>query len=163
MLRRLALTAVASLAVLSAAAPVATAGTGPLPLLPVPLPLPSALQGDGGTEGTQLRVTVSDSGDREADGVYELRCLPAGGTHPVAQQACDRLAELAQSTDRNAGADPFRPVPADTMCTQQFGGSATARVTGTWRGQHVDASFDRTNGCEIARWNTLRPVLPNVR
>ncbi|MFD5057392.1 SSI family serine proteinase inhibitor [Streptomyces sp. NPDC058394] len=163
MLRRLALTAVASLAVLSAAAPAANAGTGPLPLLPVPLPLPSALQADDGTEKTQLRVTVSDSGDREADGVYELRCLPAGGTHPVAQQACDRLAELAQPTDRNAGADPFRPVPADAMCTQQFGGSATARVTGSWRGQHVDASFNRTNGCEIARWNTLRPVLPNVR
>nr|WTB32367.1 subtilase-type protease inhibitor [Streptomyces sp. NBC_00830] len=165
MLRRLALTAVASLAVLSAAAPAATAATGPLPLLPVPLPLPlpSALQGDDGTEKIQLRVTVSDSGDREADGVYELQCLPAGGTHPVAQQACDRLAELAEPTDRNGGTDPFRPVPADAMCTQQFGGSATARVTGTWRGQHVDTSFDRTNGCEIARWNTLRPVLPNVR
>ncbi|WP_327125812.1 SSI family serine proteinase inhibitor [Streptomyces sp. NBC_01727] len=163
MLRRLALTAVASLAVLSAAAPAATAATGPLPLLSLPLPLPSALQGDDGTEKTQLRVMVSDSGDREADGVYELRCLPAGGTHPVAQQACDRLAELAQPTDRNGGTDPFRPVPADAMCTQQFGGSATARVTGTWQGQHVDASFNRTNGCEIARWNTLRPVLPNIR
>ncbi|MFJ7943059.1 SSI family serine proteinase inhibitor [Streptomyces sp. NPDC096354] len=163
MLRRLALTAVASLAVLSAAAPAATAATGPLPLLPLPLPLPSALQGDDGTERTQLRVTVSDSGDREADGVYDLRCLPAGGTHPVAQQACDRLAELAQPTDRNDGTDAFRPVPADAMCTQQFGGSATARVTGTWQGQHVDASFNRTNGCEIARWNTLRPVLPNIR
>ncbi|MDX2728965.1 MULTISPECIES: SSI family serine proteinase inhibitor [Streptomyces] len=163
MLRRLALTAVASLAVLSAAAPAATAATGPLPLLPLPLPLPSALQGDDGTERTQLRVMVSDSGDREADGVYELRCLPAGGTHPVAQQACDRLAELAQPTDGNGGTDPFRPVPADAMCTQQFGGSATARVTGTWQGQHVDASFNRTNGCEIARWNTLRPVLPNIR
>lgn len=107
MLRRLALTAVASLAVLSAAAPAANAGTGPLPLLPVPLPLPSALRGDDGTEKTQLRVTVSDSGDREADGVYELRCLPAGGTHPVAQQACDRLAELAQPTDGNRRRGPL--------------------------------------------------------
>ncbi|MET8326785.1 SSI family serine proteinase inhibitor [Streptomyces sp. NPDC005181] len=160
MLRRLALTAVASLAVLSAGAPAATAATGPLPLLPIPLPV---LQGDDATEKTQLRVTVSHSGDREADGVYELRCLPAGGTHPVAQQACDRLAELAKPTDRSDGKDPFRPVPSGAMCTQQFGGSATARVIGTWRGQHVDASFDRTNGCEIARWNTLRPVLPNVR
>ncbi|MFD4228534.1 SSI family serine proteinase inhibitor [Streptomyces sp. NPDC058545] len=163
MLRRLALTAVASFAVLSVATPAATAATGPLPLLSLPLPLPSALQGDDGTARTRLTVTVSDSGDREADGVYELRCLPAGGTHPLAQQACDRLAELAQPTDREAGPDPFRPVPADAMCTQQFGGSATARVTGIWQGKHVDASFDRTNGCEIARWNTLRPVLPNVR
>ncbi|WP_328888165.1 SSI family serine proteinase inhibitor [Streptomyces sp. NBC_00316] len=161
MLRRLALTAVASLAVLSAAAPAATASTGLLPL-PLPLPMPMPAPQDNGDSGTtQLKVTVSDSGDRAADGVYELQCLPARGTHPTAQQACDRLAELAVPTD--GGTDPFRPVPTDAMCTQQFGGSATARVTGTWRGQPVDASFVRTNGCEIARWNALRPVLPNVR
>ncbi|MEV7233149.1 SSI family serine proteinase inhibitor [Streptomyces sp. NPDC051020] len=159
MLRRLALTAATSFAVLSAAAPAATAATGHLPL-PLPLPVP-ALQGDDGARTTQLTVTVSDSGYRAADGVYELKCLPAGGSHPVAQQACDRLAELEEPT--GDGKNPFRPVPAGALCTQQFGGSATARVTGTWRGQRVDAAFDRSNGCEIARWNDLRPVLPNVR
>ncbi|MEV0491176.1 SSI family serine proteinase inhibitor [Streptomyces atratus] len=159
MLRRLALTAVTSFAVLSAATPAATAVTGHLPL-PLPLPVPG-LQGDDATRKTQLTVTVSDSGDRTADGVYELKCLPSGGSHPVAHQACDRLAELAEPA--GDGRNPFRAVPADTMCTQQFGGSATARVTGTWHGQRVDAAFDRTDGCEIARWNNLRPVLPNVR
>ncbi|MEU0830536.1 SSI family serine proteinase inhibitor [Streptomyces sp. NPDC005969] len=159
MLRRLALTAATSFAVLSAAAPAATAATGLLPL-PIPLPVP-ALQGDDDAQQTQLTVTVSDSGYRTADGVYELKCLPAGGSHPVAQQACDRLAELGEPT--GDGRNPFRPVPAGTLCTQQFGGSATARVTGTWHGQRVDAAFDQSNGCEIARWNNLRPVLPNVR
>ncbi|MFF1833652.1 SSI family serine proteinase inhibitor [Streptomyces sp. NPDC058231] len=157
MLRRLALTAAASFAVLSAA-PSALAATAPLPLsLPLPVPV---LQGDD-ARNTELTVTVSGSGDRAADGVYELKCSPAGGNHPVAKQACDRLTELAKPADGTA--DPFRPVPSDAMCTQQFGGSATARITGTWQGQRVDASFDRTNGCEIARWNNLRPVLPNVR
>ncbi|MFE7324621.1 SSI family serine proteinase inhibitor [Streptomyces sp. NPDC057565] len=159
MLRRLTLTAVTSFAVLSAAAPAATAATGHL-LLPLPLPVP-ALQGDDEARTTELKVTVSNSGDRAADGVYELKCSPAGGSHPVAQHACDRLAKLGEPA--GDGKDPFRPVPTDTMCTQQFGGSATARVTGTWHGQRVDAAFDRTNGCEIARWNNLRPVLPNVR
>ncbi|MEW2176031.1 SSI family serine proteinase inhibitor [Streptomyces sp. NPDC005406] len=152
MMRRLALTAVVSLAALSAAAPAATAATGPLPL---PLPLP-VLQND--EAGTHLTVVVSGSGNPDADGTYELDCDPAGGTHPVAQQACDRLAQLPGES-----ADPFAPVSRSAMCTQQFGGGATARITGTWEGRSIDSSFERTNGCEIGRWNSLRPVLPNVR
>ncbi|MEV0781729.1 SSI family serine proteinase inhibitor [Streptomyces sp. NPDC050423] len=153
MLRRLALTAVVSLAALSAAAPAATASAGPLPLQLLPLPV---LQGEDGR--THLTVVVSGSGDPAADGSYELECEPAGGSHPAARQACDRLAQLpGESTD------PFTPVSRDAMCTQQYGGPATARVTGSWRGRSIDASFDRSNGCEIGRWNSLRPVLPNVR
>ncbi|MFD7864088.1 SSI family serine proteinase inhibitor [Streptomyces sp. NPDC059783] len=152
MMRRLALTAVVSLAALSAAAPGAVAVAGPLPL---PLGLP-VLQGDDG--GTRLTVVVSGSGDPAADGRYELECEPAGGSHPAARQACERLGQLAE-----AGQDPFAPVPRGAMCTQQYGGSATARVTGTWQGRSVDSAFDRTNGCEMGRWNNLRPLLPNVR
>jgi len=151
-MRRLALTAVASLAALSAAAPAATAASGPFPL-PLALPL---LQDD--EAGTRLTVVVAGSGNPEADGRYELECGPAGGTHPVAAQACERLEQL-----EGERADPFAPVSRDAMCTQQYGGEATARVTGTWHGRHVDATFRRTNGCEIARWNGLRPVLPNLR
>lgn len=68
-----------------------------------------------------------------------------------------RLDELA-----GEGADPFSPVPGDALCTRQFGGPATARVTGTWQGRRVDTVFSRTDGCEISRWNNLRPALPNV-
>ncbi|MYY05046.1 MULTISPECIES: SSI family serine proteinase inhibitor [unclassified Streptomyces] len=152
MMRRLALTAVASLAALTAAAPAATAASGPLPL-PLSLPL---LQNDGA--GTRLTVVVAGSGNPEADGTYELACEPARGTHPVAADACERLGQL-----EGERADPFAPVPGDAMCTLQYGGTATARVTGTWHGRDVNASFKRTDGCEIARWNQLRPVLPNVR
>nr|WSW68005.1 subtilase-type protease inhibitor [Streptomyces sp. NBC_00995] len=152
MMRRLALTAVVSLAALSAAAPAATAAAGPLPF---PLPLP-VLQNDDA--GTHLTVVVSGTGNPEADGTYELECDPAGGSHPVAQQACDRLAQLPAESN-----DPFAPVSRSAMCTQQFGGGATARITGTWEGRSIDSAFERTNGCEIGRWNSLRPVLPNVR
>lgn len=44
------------------------------------------------------------------------------------------------------------------MCTQQYGGPQRARITGTWRGKKVDARFDRTDGCQIARWNRLDAV-----
>ncbi|MGW9123226.1 SSI family serine proteinase inhibitor [Streptomyces sp. NPDC055663] len=158
MMRRLALTAVASLAALSAVAPAATADSGTLPLplaRPLPLPLP-VLQDEAGQAPARLTITVS--GVRgAADGTFELRCAPAGGSHPAAKQACGRLDELADE-----GEEPFAPVPEDALCTLQHGGEATARVTGTWQRRHIDAVFSRTDGCEIARWNNLVPVLPNV-
>ncbi|MFC5801305.1 hypothetical protein ACFPWT_11905, partial [Streptomyces formicae] len=61
------------------------------------------------------------------------------------------------------GGDPFEGAPEDSMCTQMYGGRATARITGTWQGRTVDATFDRTNGCEIDRWEKLEPVLPTAR
>lgn len=48
------------------------------------------------------------------------------------------------------------------MCTMQYGGPATARVTGTWAGRPVDATYERGNGCEIARWDAMVPVLPEL-
>lgn len=157
MLRRFTLTAVASLAALSATAPAATAAS------PLPLPLPplSVLQGhwhDGPDQQTRLTVTVSESGNPAANGTFELECDPAGGTHPEAQRACDLLDEAER-----AGENPFVPTSEHAMCTQQAGGPAAARVQGTWQGEDVDAHFSRANGCEIARWNRLVPVLPTAR
>jgi hypothetical protein len=48
------------------------------------------------------------------------------------------------------------------MCTMLYGGPATAHVTGTWAGRPVDARFDRADGCEIARWDALVPLLPET-
>ncbi|MGW7050117.1 SSI family serine proteinase inhibitor [Streptomyces sp. NPDC054887] len=165
MLRRLTLTAAASVAALSAAAPGASAVTAPVPL-PV---LQDVLQGVGDrtddraydrTDDTQdrLTVTTAETGNRAANGTYELKCGPTGGTHPEAQAACDRLEELA-----GEDGDPFAPVAQDRMCTHQHGGPATARITGTWNGRSVDAKFNQGNGCEISRWRQMEPVLPSVR
>lgn len=183
MLRRLALTAVVTLAAASATAPAASAsGHGPSALptsgplsavqpalgpLPVPLPpLPSFLGGGGnGGKGepaarTRLTVTVERSGVAGADGTFELTCGPTGGTHPERQGACDRLAEIGGA---RAGQDLFRPAPQGTMCTMIYGGDASARIVGTWEGRAVDTTVTRGDGCEIARWNNLVPVLPDLR
>jgi hypothetical protein len=45
------------------------------------------------------------------------------------------------------------------MCTQIDGGPATAEVSGTWRGERVEAEFSRQNGCEIARWDRVGALL----
>ncbi|MEV8311446.1 SSI family serine proteinase inhibitor [Streptomyces flavidovirens] len=155
MLRRLTLTAAASLAVLSAAAPGASGAAAP-----IPLPLLHDVHDVLGTDDTQdrLTVTTAETGNRAANGTYELKCDPVGGTHPEAQAACDRLDELARKNG-----DPFAPVAQDRMCTHQHGGPATARITGTWNGRTVDAKFNQGNGCEISRWREMEPVLPSVR
>lgn len=144
MLRRIVLTAVASVTALSAAPSLAHADAGPL-ILPALFAAPD-----------RLTVTIADAANG-TDGTYELECNPQGGTHPNPEGACGQLGRIAAE-----GHNPFAPVPKRAMCTMQFGGRATAHVTGTWRGHRVDADFKRTDGCEIARWNALVPVLPAV-
>ncbi|WP_411109375.1 SSI family serine proteinase inhibitor [Streptomyces sp. c-19] len=123
------------------------AGFGPLP----PLPLLSPPD--------RLTVTVAESGHPNADGTFELTCDDqAGGNHPARDNACERLDQLAKE-----GVNPFKPVPADQLCTQVYGGPAVAHVTGTWQGRTIDARFSRANGCEIDRWQNLEPVLPLLR
>ncbi|WP_274560397.1 SSI family serine proteinase inhibitor [Streptomyces spiramyceticus] len=166
MLRRFTFTAAASVAVLSGAAPAATAATpSPIPLPALQdlavlqdLPLLKGKDDAADNKQSQLTLTTSKTGNPAANGTYELKCGPTGGTHPDAQGACDRLDELT-----GQGKDPFAPVPGGQMCTQQHGGDATARITGTWRGRNVDATFNRGDGCETSRWMGMEPVLPTVR
>jgi hypothetical protein len=53
----------------------------------------------------------------------------------------------------------FVPRRADMMCTQQYGGPQVAVVTGTFHGRPVHTRFSLTDGCEIARWRSLAPLL----
>ncbi|MGW6057166.1 SSI family serine proteinase inhibitor [Streptomyces sp. NPDC055189] len=145
MLRHLVLTAAASAAALSAAPAVAHAGMGPLDLSsPLTASTPD-----------RLTVKVTDAGAGR-NGTFELECHPTGGTHPRAQEACEKLDQ------ERWGSDTFAPTPADANCTMQYGGPATAHITGTWHGRPVDATYNRSNGCEISRWNNLVPVLPEA-
>ncbi|MGP4000039.1 SSI family serine proteinase inhibitor [Streptomyces sp. 8N706] len=164
LLRRLAVTALSAAAALTAA-PVAGAAALPVPY---PMPLPASETPAADTDPVpptfvppagedRLTVTVTGSGDRGMDGTYTLDCHPAGGTHPSARDACDRLDEMTRW-----GADPFAPVSPRSNCTMIHGGPATAQVTGTWAGRPVTARFNRANGCEIERWNRLRPLLPDT-
>ena len=50
-------------------------------------------------------------------------------------------------------------MPGDVACTQIFGGPAVATVSGTLRGEPVRATFELTNGCEIARWRDNAALL----
>ncbi|MCW2747989.1 MAG: hypothetical protein JWP10_1131 [Nocardioidaceae bacterium] len=91
------------------------------------------------------------------DGVSRtLTCDPPTGSHPDPAAACAALIKTEASV--------FEAVPADRMCTAIFGGPQVAKVTGTLDGKEIDASFSRTNGCEIARWDALGDAffVPNL-
>ncbi|AKZ56716.1 putative secreted protein [Streptomyces ambofaciens ATCC 23877] len=117
---------------------------------------PAAAHGFGAPDGDHLTVTVRDAGPG-ADGTYELHCDPAGGSHPDPAGACGVV-----ERDTRWGQDAFAPVPAGSVCTMQYGGPATAHVTGTWAGRPVDVTYDRRDGCEISRWDRMVPLLPEV-
>ncbi|MGY2062478.1 SSI family serine proteinase inhibitor, partial [Nocardia gipuzkoensis] len=104
----------------------------------------------------RLTVDIAGTGT-DYDGSFELACDARDGTHPDKYAACNRLEQLTK-----AGENPFAAVPADMGCTQQYGGPATARISGIWAGRTVDSRFDRVNGCEIFRWDALTPVLPKI-
>ncbi|WP_427005063.1 serine protease inhibitor [Pseudarthrobacter sp. H2] len=57
----------------------------------------------------------------------------------------------------------FFPVPGPPkICTQQYGGPQVAVVTGRFLGREVHSRFSRTDGCEIARWHAMAPLLGGV-
>ena len=113
---------------------------------------PDAAGSPGAAERT-LVVEV-DAGDGGPPQRWTLVCGDeATGEHPEPAAACARVLR----TD-----DPFAPPPADLVCTQLYGGPETARVTGTWDGDPVDVELSREDGCAIARWDSLVPLVPLV-
>ena len=117
------------------------------------VPVPSASAPAGGTiPGTALKIVVND-GDGKTN-TWTLSCDPPAGTHPNPLQACTVLAKYGQTA--------LPPTSAHVMCSQIFGGSQTAKITGTWNGKTVTSALSRRNGCETARWKELQGLLPAI-
>jgi len=96
--------------------------------------------------GYDLQITYWPEGKDGESRTAELTCDPTGGTHPDPARACTAL---------DAHPEALHPVPADMACTQIYGGDQVALV----EGNGVHAIFNRSNGCEIERWDALAPVL----
>ncbi|TFV75514.1 hypothetical protein E4P39_10785 [Blastococcus sp. CT_GayMR19] len=107
----------------------------------------------GGIEQADNDLQVEfDPGDGTEPETWTLTCVGfVEGSHPDAEAACAHL---------KATAEPFAPLPADVVCTEQYGGAQTARVLGRWNGEPVDLELSRTDGCRISQWDALGPLLP---
>ena len=102
-------------------------------------------------QSTNLEISVWRAGSDGPVHLWTLRC-PDGGSLPNPAEACERLADL--------GDEAFAPVPDGVGCTQIYGGPQVAEVRGTFEGEKVLARYNRTNGCEIARWDRVAFLFP---
>ena len=138
-MRTILLPLLAVLGVMTACAQPAGDATSPAPSSP--------------SDGADAELTVEiDPGNGSPTETYTLVCgSPAEGTHPDAEAACEHLRAMEE---------PFEPLAADLMCTEQYGGPQTARISGVWSGEPVDLELSRVDGCAIAQWDGLGPVLP---
>jgi hypothetical protein len=96
-----------------------------------------------------------------ADLVVEYNADGEGGDDPrPVEVKCNAPGDSA-TCRRIAAVEPevFEPTPGNVACTQLYGGPEIVSVTGTFRGEQVDATFTRQNGCEIARFEDAAPIL----
>ncbi len=103
--------------------------------------------------GDIAKLTVRVDGDGRGptkERTLELTCASADESDACAAASKLSAADLA-------------PTPADTACTQIYGGPETASIKGTLNGEKVDAKFSRTDGCEIKRWEIASPLLDEAR
>jgi len=107
--------------------------------------------GGGSEELANFVVTVDADGESGA-AAKELQVTCSA---PTDSDVCGAAAGVS-AADLAAPKD-------DIACTQVFGGPETATIKGTLRGEPVDASFSRSDGCEIARWDKLKPLFDQVK
>jgi hypothetical protein len=110
-------------------------------------------QGAGST-GTLAKLVVTVDADG-ARGEQQPRELKLDCAAPTDSQACGAAAGVS--------AADLQKTPGDTACTQIFGGPEEATIKGEIRGDPVDASFKRSDGCEITRWDRVKALLAEVR
>ena len=95
-------------------------------------------------------MTVDDDGAEGAGAARELE---------LDVRRADRQPGV-RGRRRRLGRRPRADAGGDIACTQIFGGPEEATIKGTIRGEPVDATFTRTDGCEIARWDASRRCWP---
>jgi hypothetical protein len=99
-----------------------------------------------GGAATELELTV------DPDGTGPESPLEATVTCPGDEAAvCDAIASVPD--------DPGAEIDPSTPCTEVYGGPDQLTVTGTLRGEPIEAVFSRENGCAIERFDRFSEVL----
>jgi hypothetical protein len=120
---------------------------------------------EAGNVQADLRIRLTHVGDRSSGagipvptGIACTKKTPATChgtlTCPSTEKSDDGLCAWIAVE----GAEVFAKPPEHQACTEQYGGPEVATVEGTFDGQPVKATFTRTNGCEIARFDLASPL-----
>ncbi len=107
----------------------------------------------GGDGKLALLVVRVDSDG--AKGSAPARELKLDCDRPTDSTACGAAAGVS--------AADVADTPRDTACTQLYGGPEEASIRGKIRGADIDATFNRSDGCQISRWEKVAPLLAEVR
>ena len=94
-----------------------------------------------------LQITYWPEGKDGESRTATLTCDPNGGTHPDPAKACAAL---------DAHPEALHPVPGGHGLHRDLRRRPGAPGS---RDPDSTANFNRSNGCEIARWDALAPVL----
>jgi hypothetical protein len=117
----------------------------------------AALAGAGGGDET-VRLTVSFTRDGGARHVAHLRCT---GARASADGFLRRVGAARACRHARRVADFLARRPArGRACTQIFGGSERARLTGRIGARRIDRRLARTDGCRIADYDHVVPLVP---
>jgi hypothetical protein len=109
----------------------------------------TACGSDGPPEEPVGKLELSVQADEKA--TPRTASLTCPGDKAKERDICAALDEVAPKI--------FEPVPVDQACTAIYGGPRKATITGTYEDEPVSATFNQENGCEIGRWNQIKPVL----
>ena len=112
---------------------------------------PSAAQS---ATGVDLTITLTESPQATP---RTFRLVSSGSTPATESSLPDPAAALA-AVEKHGEKIFFALPDPNRICTQQYGGPQIAVVTGWFHGREVEASFSRTDGCEISRWEALAPL-----
>jgi len=104
-----------------------------------------------------LDITIGTK-DKPGEFTTSLACgstvSATGYLADTAPDACDFLASTQDARTRLIDG-----VPKDRACTEIYGGGEVADISGSINGTAVSTTVDRANGCGIADWDLLRPIL----
>jgi hypothetical protein len=96
---------------------------------------------------------VQEPGDGSAAATSATNLVVTVWADPAT--AAEPTVTTVTATPAGATAKDFAALDPNQACTMIFGGPGKATVTGTLDGAAVDATFTRSGGCEIARWDRM--------
>lgn len=132
-----------------------TVGTGPGTPTPAPAP---------GTSGVSGPASAADAisldvrgGTREEPGTWTRRLTCDNAV--VNAEGIDEPAAACAAVRSAAGQAALFPDPG-LVCTQQYGGPEVAEISGSIGARTLQVTVTRSDGCGIAAWDALQPLLP---
>jgi hypothetical protein len=96
-------------------------------------------------------TVVTISADPDGPGPHRMRSARLRCPKRDTRRECRQLRALPRTA--------FEPVPAGVSCAQIFDGPQTARILGVVRGRRVAAEYNRTDSCQIERYDRVAPLL----